>query len=509
MLYILNNPNFSHLGFTKEQILKLWGELFYWSLIVINLKPSYNVKGITKYEAYHKIKPDLRTIRLLPIGSILYVLKRNNLNKLNSKRVYWQKGIYIGPSRKVLGAIRVACLTNKKIQIVVSSIFKTVTDGGDLNIYPIVNRHLDPFNEIATLTPPTLTTPAATIVPVVSIPSFEDPKIIESDLEETTNVENNEDEDSTLANTNNSISKVRGDRSVKGNIRKVKFRNDNISDEDSKYKPKEISKLEREERILNRNKLKEWQDSSKSAEELLSENSYFVDWSTHTEESYYLSFTENWFIIIDSDNESDKNEEYLLEESSFRAVKENVPKNFTAALKDPIWGEAARTEFNKIMVDTRAVVEVDRDTAVENIKKGAEVLRMLAVYEIKIKEGKEVKQVRLVADGRQHNLHGATYAPTPSREELLMLMHIMAVHDMDYFHVDEIRAFLNAMKQDNDKFTTYVKFGGDSKYYQILNALYGLKTAPRDYQDATVTKLVGNLGFKRLHLCSCIYVRRK
>jgi hypothetical protein len=52
-----------------------------------------------------------------------------------------------------------------------------------------------------------------------------------------------------------------------------------------------------------------------------------------------------------------------------------------------------------------------------------------------------------------------------------------------------------------------VKFGGDSKYYQILNALYGLKTAPRDYQDATVTKLVGNLGFKRLHLCSCIYVK--
>jgi len=40
MLYVLNNPNLQFMGFTKTQLLKLWGELFNWALIIINLKPS-------------------------------------------------------------------------------------------------------------------------------------------------------------------------------------------------------------------------------------------------------------------------------------------------------------------------------------------------------------------------------------------------------------------------------------------------------------------------------------
>jgi hypothetical protein len=40
------------------------------------LKPSYCNPRITSYEAYLTMKPDLRTIRLLPIFSTLYVLRR-------------------------------------------------------------------------------------------------------------------------------------------------------------------------------------------------------------------------------------------------------------------------------------------------------------------------------------------------------------------------------------------------------------------------------------------------
>ena len=64
-----------------------------------------------------------------------------------------------------------------------------------------------------------------------------------------------------------------------------------------------------------------------------------------------------------------------------RAVTENIPKNFTAALQDPIWGAPARTEFDTIIVDTKAVVEINRDIARSHIENGAEVLRMMPVQE--------------------------------------------------------------------------------------------------------------------------------
>ena len=75
------------------------------------------------------------------------------------------------------------------------------------------------------------------------------------------------------------------------------------------------------------------------------------------------------------------NLEAVKEEDSYRAVTENIPKNFTAALHDPLWGEPARVEFDTIVVDTKAVVEIDRQIARAHIEDGAEVLRIIPVYE--------------------------------------------------------------------------------------------------------------------------------
>ena len=41
-------------------------------------------------------------------------------------------------------------------------------------------------------------------------------------------------------------------------------------------------------------------------------------------------------------------------EDSYRAVTENMPKNFTAELQDPVWGAPTQTEFDTIIVDTKA-----------------------------------------------------------------------------------------------------------------------------------------------------------
>jgi hypothetical protein len=171
-----------------------------------------------------------------------------------------------------------------------------------------------------------------------------------------------------------------------------------------------------------------------------------------------------------------------------------------------VWGDAARKEFETLTKGSGAIVDVDQKVAWDNIKQGAQVLRMFAVYEEKVKDGQLVRKVRLVADGRKHSQHGPTYSPTPSREELLVLLHVFAALDWEFFHLDEVRAFLNAPKQDPRPI--YAKFSGDSTVREMVHAVYGKRDAPRDYHDLVDERLVTRLGCERLNMCSCIYVKR-
>jgi hypothetical protein len=105
------------------------------------------------------------------------------------------------------------------------------------------------------------------------------------------------------------------------------------------------------------------------------------------------------------------------------------------------------------------------DTAIarQHIQQGAEVLYMIPVYEEKIKEGKLVRKLRLVVNGKHHNKHGSTFASTPSHEEFLILVHLCAALDCDFYNIDESRAFLNAPKLDQIKMIAPIP--GDPSYY--------------------------------------------
>jgi hypothetical protein len=129
------------------------------------------------------------------------------------------------------------------------------------------------------------------------------------------------------------------------------------------------------------------------------------------------------------------------------------------------------------------------------------------VYEEKVKDGRIIKKVRMCADGRKHTNVGSTYSSTPSREEFLILMHLCAVNDWEYYWLDENRAFLTAERQDQREL--YAKFPGDPDYCKVMKALYGTKDASRDYQIKIVNIVVNIMGFERLNLCSCLYVLRK
>ena len=142
------------------------------------------------------------------------------------------------------------------------------------------------------------------------------------------------------------------------------------------------------------------------------EDSNFADWSTYTNGTVYWSPYDNTYVTIvhGRDSEINKLAETTREEG-FRAVE--GPKSFKVALTDEKWGDPSRAEWNNLSERTGALVEVNQEIARENIKNGADCLLLFPVYEEKVKEGKTVYKVRLVANGKNQKNVGSTYSATP------------------------------------------------------------------------------------------------
>jgi hypothetical protein len=202
----------------------------------------------------------------------------------------------------------------------------------------------------------------------------------------------------------------------------------------------------------------------------------------------------------DRDANCQDEEEY----EGFRVVTENVPGKFTDALYHPVWGGPLKTEIG--LLKDKVIVKISYPEAMEYKKNGADIVRLFHIYEIKTKDGVDIYKVRLVADGRTHRPDGPTYAATPSREELLILLHIIAREDWEFAHVDESRAFTGALHTDSK--VVLAKITGDVDFYKVINALYGLKTAPLDYKKKAAKRLTV-MGFKRKAMSTNLYIRRR
>jgi hypothetical protein len=238
--------------------------------------------------------------------------------------------------------------------------------------------------------------------------------------------------------------------------------------------------------------------------------SYFADWLTHEENDIYFSFEDLSYYCIDNVITPEEYEELYSAtdvqiEEGYKVLKGAVPSSYAKALADPEWGEAAREELQTIF-EAKTLVRVSKVIAQEDIdNRRADFVIMFPIYEEKIKEGKIVKKVRLVCNGKNQKLVGNVYASTPSREELLILLHIYAALDWDFVHIDEKRAFLKAEKLGEK---CYTKIPGEREYYEIVGALYGLRTSPKDYQITVINRL-RELNFEQLQMCSCIFIRRE
>ena len=149
---ILRNPNFPVLGFTPLMIFKLWGEFFLWAINIINLKPCPRLPSKSRYEVYYNKVPNMQNIRILPIGSVIVVVRPYGYEDDLTSGVFdnqksGQIGIYVGPSMLTPGCVRVAVVSRGKLMIITTSNFRSASDGGGLNVYPHIERGLQELIE--------------------------------------------------------------------------------------------------------------------------------------------------------------------------------------------------------------------------------------------------------------------------------------------------------------------------------------------------------------------------
>ena len=442
-----------------------------------------------------------------------------------------------------------AVKTGGSVQIVVSSKYKCVTDGGSINIYPRVQRGLRSLLEDEVEDGDDLQSgviePSVTVVSdngdsnsaAVDAVSDSGPVVVGPELRGDQPSELLVDEQSVSESTDSSNNNSRVNKRSEKQQEKLKkrrkvqklqqkakrvLRNQLAAEqqrvaaepfvvEQSAAKQSEPAKQKQQQRSKSSGGVdwskwpsREQRYNKRSKEETEKIVACFADWSNHKDWKVYISMTENRLYCVSRQESGEC--VYMTEdvEEGYRAVTKGVPRTFSEALVDPVWGRPAREEWEKL-VDSKALVEIDIRIAEEAIKNGADLVTLFPIYEEKEKEGVDVKKTRLLGDGRTQYNAGSTYAPTPSREELMILLHVCASRGWELIHIDEVRAFLNATYKGDQK--VFAKLKGDTRYYEVLKALYGLKTSPRDYNHEVKGRLE-KLGFQALLISAQVFILR-
>jgi hypothetical protein len=289
---ILTNPNLSVLlnnGFTKDMIYRLWGEFTQWAVVIINLKPCPKDLSKSRYEMYKNVKPNMQSIRILPIGCFVVAIRKGPQPGSNSNAQYGQIGIYVGPSIATPGCIRLAVVSGGHLKILRTSNFNPVSDGGGLNVYPIIQKGLES---------------------ILSEQRESNEHIISTSFDDEVNVDDGEDIAADLTNQQKTKTKKKNKKNQKNNVvindnnitdtvntipsESLPINSDVIPDQDiskvkkkSKIIPKSViisqpaSKTRFSDRQLERNLRKNKIQGNFAEDHVDLETCCFADWSTH------------------------------------------------------------------------------------------------------------------------------------------------------------------------------------------------------------------------------------
>ena len=107
-----------------------------------------------------------------------------------------------------------------------------------------------------------------------------------------------------------------------------------------------------------------------------------------------------------------------------------------------------------------------------------------------------------------------TYTPTLHSTTTKVFLAAVATLDLDFVQMDVETAFLNATLKEEVYITLprgakgALKPNGDPRLFRLNKALYGLRQAPREWNEEFNDTLVNKCGFRRLASDQCIYTRR-
>ena len=625
--WYVRNAMVAYLGFNSVMLKMLWGEWSMHGLEVLSMQPHPSIEGVTVRQAHSGEKPHIGKYLCLPPGIVMVLRRsRNDMNLTGKAGAFWQYALVVEGSKKTPGAGKFAVISGGKVQIITTTQFTGLSEGGSACTLPMVQKVLQTKGFLPLSieenerraregVPPDDTEGQEAVIHgdgnvlnactdmICSICSKSHTVPEEYFMEEwvdkeftcadiggrcTTDVaEFEEDELDPEMVIDGSVDSANILVGIKARIRRRRPGKESIIEEaiisqvdkdlkvfdaiwfdgeetngiifkdcmeiitaeplekkDWPVKPVaepsriQVQEPERRARIdpktpeprrterVRRPKTKESLTASIQAmmaedeksrrahgRDLLgNEFTYYADWANVQDDSYFYSH-EHTSVIRFTTATGDKivqahlavlRSEGTNEAEIYKAITKGVPRSWREALLSPVWGEAARKEWD-VLIQTGSIVEISREMADLLMNDGAQELFLFPIYEEKIREGLTVFKVRLVADGAKQTAASGVFSATPSKEEFNVLMQIIASYDMDFAFLDELRAFLNAEKEEKEEII--LKFRGDNEKYRVLKALYGLRNSPKNYFNKVKARLL-SFGFKPLTTGSrCIYYK--
>jgi hypothetical protein len=144
--YAFANEHLTRLGYLKEDIISLWGEIFHWATAALNCHSCPNDKSRTRYEIFWGVKPNLQKIRFLPIFSVVLIWRTRPREGQAADTKAYVRALYVGPdfdsyASNASGSIRVFVKHESgKKSVICTSKYTHVNQGGESDVLKIVYR---------------------------------------------------------------------------------------------------------------------------------------------------------------------------------------------------------------------------------------------------------------------------------------------------------------------------------------------------------------------------------
>ncbi|CAL2249603.1 unnamed protein product [Prunus armeniaca] len=172
------------------------------------------------------------------------------------------------------------------------------------------------------------------------------------------------------------------------------------------------------------------------------------------------------------------------------------PENFEAVVKEEIWRKAMEEEIKTI--------EKNKTWELVDRPKDKEIIGVKWVYKTKFNPDGSIQKhkARLVAKGysQQPGIDfNKTFAPIARLDTIRTLVALAAQKKWKVFQLDVKSAFLNGELEEEiyvEQPQGFIEQGGENKALKLKKAMYGLKEAPRAWNNR-IDKYFINVGFRR------------